>query len=212
MPDYPPLDWEQMYRDGIAPWDDPTPWPPLQALVEANCAAGDSVLEVGCGLGSDAIHLASLGYRVTATDLSEAAIAKAQEAARDAGAEIEFSVEDFYRHSDPAKYDLVYEKGVMVNAENAAVRERFARTMAARLKSGGAWISVCGSAGNLNRDGSGPDKRGYPRLSLQEISAAVESHFEVQAVTKELFGSLPENSFMSWVVVARPRRTPAAVR
>ncbi len=48
------------------------------------------VLEAGCGDGLNAIFLAMRGYRVTGADVSEKAIARAREAAHEAGAAIEF--------------------------------------------------------------------------------------------------------------------------
>ncbi len=206
MPDYQPLNWDQMYSDGIAPWDDPAPWPPLRTLVEANCKPGGSILEVGCGYGSDAVHLAELGYRVTATDLSETAISRAQEMAGDA--DVDFRVEDFFNHADSSLYDVIFEKGVMLNVGALEDRLRFARVVRERLQPDGRWISVIGNLDNLNRDETGPDKRGFPRMSLLETAAAIEPDFEIQSVTLEQFGSLADNSFTAWVVVSRPRRLP----
>ena len=60
------------------------------------CPAGGSILEVGCGYGVDAIHLALLGYRTKATDLSPTAIDRARARVEQAGAEVNFQVEDLY--------------------------------------------------------------------------------------------------------------------
>ena len=170
MPDYPQLDWEHLYQDGITPWDDDSPWPPLARLVREVCPPGGSILEVGCGHGIDAIHLASLGYRVRATDLSITAIGRARTAAKRTGDVVDFQVEDFYTSLHRAGNDLLYEKGVMANASNAATRVEFSRIVASNLADGGYWISVSGNSDNLNRDRTGPDKRGYQRLSILEIA------------------------------------------
>jgi ubiquinone/menaquinone biosynthesis C-methylase UbiE len=54
----------------------------LRARVHARLAlhfrAGDHVLELGCGTGEDALHLAQRGVRVSATDISERMLAVAQ--------------------------------------------------------------------------------------------------------------------------------------
>ncbi len=206
MPDYPQLDWEQMYSQGVAPWNDPAPWPPLEGLVIENAAPGSKILEIGCGYGSDAVSLDRIGYKVFATDLSETAIARAQETWAHSG--VEFRVEDALNHADETRYDLVYDKGVMLNFANIAERQRFAGSLRARLTPDGRWITVLGNVDNLNRDETGPDKRGYPRLSLLETVQAVEPDFEILSVTQEQFGSLADNSFMAWTVVSRPRRLP----
>src|SRR3954462_14056982 len=47
--------------------------------------AGSHVLDLGCGPGSDAVHLARGGYRVTAVDWSRAMVAEAQQQVSKAG-------------------------------------------------------------------------------------------------------------------------------
>ena len=53
-----------------------------------------SILDVACGIGTQALGLASLGHRVTASDLSTAAVERARWEARDRGLAIRFSVAD----------------------------------------------------------------------------------------------------------------------
>jgi SAM-dependent methyltransferase len=53
-----------------------------------------SVLDVSCGIGTQAIGLAKRGYVVTASDLSERAVARSRVEARQRGVEIDFSVCD----------------------------------------------------------------------------------------------------------------------
>ena len=165
MPDYPPLNWEDLYQSAVTPWHDGSPWAPLRRLVSEVCPQGGSILEVGYGYGVDAIHVASLGYRIKATDLSATAIRRARADAQLAGVQVDFQDEDFYTYTDEAKYDLVYEKGVLVNAHNAGMQDEFSRLTASKLRDGGHWISVSGNNDNLNSDRTGADERGYPRLS-----------------------------------------------
>ena len=206
MPDYPPLNWEDLYQSAVTPWHDGSPWAPLRRLVSEVCPQGGSILEVGYGYGVDAIHVASLGYRIKATDLSATAIRRARADAQLAGVQVDFQDEDFYTYTDEAKYDLVYEKGVLVNAHNAGMQDEFSRLTASKLRDGGHWISVSGNNDNLNSDRTGADERGYPRLSVLELAGAIEPHFEIQSITQETFGSTPANSFRSWVVISRKRR------
>ncbi len=206
MPDYSLLNWEDLYQQGDTPWYDGSSWPPLERLVSDTCPPDGSILEVGCGYGVDAIHLASLGYRVKATDLSPTAIARARATADQSGARVDFQVEDFYTYQDNAQYDLTYDKSVMANSQNADSRIEFSRLAASMLADGGHWISVSANNDNLNPDGTGRDERGYPRLSVLELACALEPHFEIQSITQEIFGSTPANSIRSWVVVSRKRR------
>jgi SAM-dependent methyltransferase len=47
--------------------------------IAASVPAGSHVLDLGCGPGTDAVHLATLGYRVTAIDSSPAMAAEARD-------------------------------------------------------------------------------------------------------------------------------------
>jgi len=58
---------------------------PLQRRLRAAFAAGDRVLELGCGTGEDAVNLARHGVRVLATDASPAMVAAARRKVEDAG-------------------------------------------------------------------------------------------------------------------------------
>jgi SAM-dependent methyltransferase len=77
--------FEAMYADAEAggakpPWDYGAPRPQLVEWAEAQNLAGGGreALVVGCGYGSDAEFLASLGFRTTAFDFAPTAIAGAR--------------------------------------------------------------------------------------------------------------------------------------
>jgi len=53
------------------------------------------LLDCSCGIGTQAIGLARLGHRVTATDLSPGAVERARREAAAAGVAVEFGVADF---------------------------------------------------------------------------------------------------------------------
>jgi SAM-dependent methyltransferase len=68
-----------------------------------------SILDVTCGIGTQAIGLAQLGFSVTASDLSEGAIARAKAEAQRRAVEIDFSVCDMraaYAHQR-RQFDVV---------------------------------------------------------------------------------------------------------
>ena len=110
-----PLAWfDELYRDATGnreriPWSDAAPRGRLQAWLDDNPGAGRSVLDVGCGLGDNAVLLAEAGYNVTAFDISSAAVDWAARAHADKP--ISFQQADLF---DPPQewcgaFDLVHE-------------------------------------------------------------------------------------------------------
>ena len=68
-----------------------------------------SVLDCACGIGTQAIGLACLGYNVTASDISNGELAEAKERAGNAGTEINFINADFRALSETfsEKFDII---------------------------------------------------------------------------------------------------------
>lgn len=104
-----------LYRLGFTPWDN-APGPQLldRVLAGDSAAAGRRALDVGCGKGRDAIHLAKKGWEVTAVDLEERAITKARESAVEADAHVHWIVGDVTKLralAGPPGYSLIYDLG-----------------------------------------------------------------------------------------------------
>lgn len=107
---------------------------------------GMQVLELNCGTGTDAVHLARNGHRVLATDLSEEMLKVAREKAR------QFGVEDRIQHrrlsfDDVADLaippvDLVFSNFGGLNCIDADHLKQLVDPIADVLKSGGRFIAV----------------------------------------------------------------------
>lgn len=110
-----PSGWfEDLYVEADAgkasvPWDQPHPQPHLVEWAAGADGTGRSVLVVGCGYGRDSEFLASLGFDVTAFDISPTGIAAVQ--ARYPDSKVRYVVADLL--APPAEwhhaFDLVVE-------------------------------------------------------------------------------------------------------
>jgi SAM-dependent methyltransferase len=97
------MDFDALYRgespgEGIPPmttppWDTKAPKENVIAWHTGGWVHG-SVLDIGCGLGDNAVYLAKNGYTVTGLDISPTALITAERRAKDAGVDIRFAVTD----------------------------------------------------------------------------------------------------------------------
>jgi SAM-dependent methyltransferase len=69
----------------------------LDAVIRARVPDAQTVLDAACGIGTQSLGLAALGYDVTASDVSDGAVARARREAEARGLPISFSVADM-RH------------------------------------------------------------------------------------------------------------------
>ena len=96
------VDFNALYQGGqilegvdlpSIPWDIGAAQP---VVIEAERAGRfhGAVVDVGCGLGDNAIHLASRGHQVTGIDVAPAALEQARQRASQQGVDVDFTVAD----------------------------------------------------------------------------------------------------------------------
>lgn len=129
-------DFDARFRCGDTPWEEPHPWHGLEALFARYVPAAARVLDVGCGLGTNALRLAALGYHVLAIDVSATAIAAAKARALAADSSCEFRCADLLSGGlGPA--EVAFERGCLHSFADAEGRASFARALAESLVPGG---------------------------------------------------------------------------
>src|SRR5882724_7661213 len=100
----------QRYEAGETPWDSGRPSEELLRVLDAGKLTGKTVLEIGCGTGTNAVELARRGFQVTATDLVDQAIQSARDKARQAKVNVDFRVADVLRDSFGGPYDILFDR------------------------------------------------------------------------------------------------------
>lgn len=84
--------------------------PDFEKYIHKFGIAGD-VLDIGTGLGEQAIYLAKMGLSVTGTDVSPTALQHARELAGDVGVTVKFIEDDILNTSLMDEFDLVVDRG-----------------------------------------------------------------------------------------------------
>ncbi len=166
------------------PWHSPGPSPWLvRAVRTRRIPPGSSVLDVGCGSGSNSLWLQKRGFRATGIDVSRTVIAVAQRRARAAGLTPNFRVANaaalpFADRSFGAALDTGCFHSLPIR-----LRRRYAREIARVLRAGSplllTWIP------REVRSAVGPPHR----PSLTEVAAVFEPSFLFAAVERHEAGS-----------------------
>jgi SAM-dependent methyltransferase len=110
-----PTSGQNHERGGAAEWDEryassAQVWSGLPNGALVTHAAGlqpGRALDVGCGVGADAVWLAGQGWEVTALDVSQVALERAAFHAREAGAPVTWVHAGLVEASLPGAFDLV---------------------------------------------------------------------------------------------------------
>ncbi|MBW5423342.1 methyltransferase domain-containing protein [Streptomyces sp. BG9H] len=167
--------------DGAAWWDDfyadrskPVPFfvdkpdESLASYVERGLVAPGRALDLGCGPGRNALHLASHGFEVDAVDLSPAALAWARDRARESGADIRFHQGDAFALTQAelaGPYDLVYDSGCFHHLPPHR-RVSYLALLERVLAPGGHYALTCFAAGAGGMGSELPDAEFYRQAAL----------------------------------------------
>ncbi|MFE3451112.1 class I SAM-dependent methyltransferase [Nonomuraea sp. NPDC059194] len=151
--------WDTFYADRSkpVPFFVTKPDENLVSSIERGLLAPGRALDLGCGPGRNAIHLASLGFEVDAVDLSPAAVAWGEERAHEAGVDIRFHCGDaFTADLVSGPYDLVYDSGCLHHLpphRRVSYRDLLDRVLAP----GGHLALTCFAAGAMGSELSDED-------------------------------------------------------
>lgn len=133
------LMYNTWYKYGTPPWVI-GPRTELVRLVQEGRIKPGHAVDLGCGEGDNAIFLAQHGFDVTAVDFAPAAIDKARRKAREAGAAVDFFVDDLTapRHLN-GTFDVLIDYGTFDDLD-AGQREAYLRHVVPLARPGAAFL------------------------------------------------------------------------
>lgn len=176
------------YADGEVPWDIGRPSRELVRVLSSGgfLAPGGTVLDMGCGTGTNAIELARRGYVVTAVDFVPTAIQKARDKAKAAGVEVDFRDGDLTRIDLGGPYDALFDRGLYHGIRKESLSP-FLDVLRRITKPGARWLCL---AGNANEQ----TEYGPPRVHEHEFRAELAPLFDVLEVREFRFGDDEQES------------------
>ena len=102
------------------------------------------ILDCACGIGTQAIGLAALGYSVTASDISDAELAEAADHAEKSGVKIRFEHADFCTLSDTfsGQFDIVIAMdNALPHMLTSEALESAVRSISGQVRPGGIFVA-----------------------------------------------------------------------
>jgi cyclopropane fatty-acyl-phospholipid synthase-like methyltransferase len=167
------LTYEILYRFPFVPisWIMGPILPDLVKLVEGGRLTRGRAIDLGCGVGVEAIYLAQNGFDVTGVDFSPTAIRRARRDARDSGVEVNFIQDDLtdLQHVS-GTFDLLIDVGAFSDLDQVQ-RDAYVQSVLPLSHSGSHYLLMCFE----NKLEKGElDNRFVEQFSIETISGRTE--------------------------------------
>jgi SAM-dependent methyltransferase len=191
-------DFAERYASGNTPWDSGKPSEELRRALNAERLTGNSVLEFGCGTGTNAVALARCGFAVTAVDSVEQAIKTARDKARAAAVDVDFRVADVLKGDLGGPYDILFDRGVYHCLRTVDLKQ-FQEFLKKATRTGSWWLSLDGNA----KEDTDP---GPPVVNEEEIRAELGPLFDIIELREFRF-TTNQSDFrpLGWSILMRRR-------
>ncbi|MBZ8141651.1 SAM-dependent methyltransferase [Rubrivivax gelatinosus] len=207
--------WQGFYADRqrACPFFVDAPDENLVEWLDRGLIAAGAALDLGCGNGRNAVHLAQRGFAVQGVDLSAQALQWAGERAQRQGVVLDLlQASVFDRPPAVASLDLVYDSGCFHHIAPHR-RQGYIRLLARALRAGGLLGLVCfrpeGGSGwtddEVYRRGSLGGGLGYTEADLRALWGGCFEIVELRRMHAQPAGSARFGLPGLWVMLARLR-------
>ena len=190
-------DWDLVYKQEDVknlPWYSSELDIDLREALEKRDVSSGTFLDLGTGPGNHAIALSRRGFKVTATDISENAIKKAEMLK----SHVEFLKDDILNSKIDKKFDFIFDRGCF-HAIDEKKREIYAEKVHSILNDNGIIFIKCFS------DKEQDFGRGPYRLSKKEIYGAFSEYFNIESIKDSFYQGTISPFPMSWFITMRKR-------
>lgn len=193
------IDWDAIYRSGSPPWETGEVASELVRVLDERLIEPCSTIELGCGTGADAVHLAKQGFEVTGVDSSPLAIEQARHRARSAGVPVRFVLDDVFDFAQTAgQFDLIYDAGFYHSIRGVDL-SRFLDMLWRITRPGSLYLALIG---NTEEEAEG----GPPQVAEHEIRFELTRLFDIVNLRPGRFESPNrQEGYLGWsCLMTRP--------
>lgn len=187
----------QRYASRDTPWDSGVPSTELTRTLDAGLLPGKTVLELGCGTGTNSIELARRGFRVTAVDLVDLPIERAREKAHRAGVEVDFRIGDLTQLDLGGPHDVLFDLGLYHSMRTRDLAG-FLKTLERVSRRGTRWLCLAGNAREIIKDGP-------PGVTEAEFRSELGSLFNFVDVREFRFDLREDFRPLAWSILMERR-------
>ena len=201
-----PIDWNQRYTTGNTPWDSGMVSKELLRVLAEHRIAPCRMLELGCGTGTNAIHLAKNGFEVAAIDVASLALEQARVKARHANVAIDFREVDILRpHDLGGPFRFVFDRGVYHSLRGVGLWG-FLQAISRATEVGGFYLTLAGNANDPTDEDKGP-----PRVHAHELCQELAPLFHLVQLREFTFDGVKIDGELvaplGWSALLRRRPT-----
>lgn len=192
--------WDRQYASTERlPWDTGQPSSELRRVLGTHATAPCDALELGCGTGTNAIWLAEQGFRVTAVDISQVAIAQAREKAAARRVPVRFLADDLRRWEHlGGPYHFFLDRGCY-HAVRLRDLDGYLRTLEQVTCQGAMGLVLAGNAKEPE------DEVGPPVVDERDLRREFGRRFEILELREFRFDAPSEQDrhYLAWSCLLR---------